>query len=253
MPKLKKNCHHIGVLSAMPEEVGIILNNLKSIKISKFGDLKLYSGKFVLDNSKEILLTTAWSGWGKVSAARATTRLLSSKYDSIPVDTAIFTGVAGAVDIKLKKWDVVLADSVIQHDMDARPIFDKYVIPALNSKRIIPDTDFLEKTYSKLNKESFLKFGSLYKGCIATGDMFISNREKINQLCREISGLYAVEMEGAAFAQVAFQEKINWLVIRTISDEANETASSDFNKFLIEYKARAFDLIQKTINAIVLD
>ena len=238
----------------MPEEVGIILSNLNSIDSSKFGDLELYSGKFVLDNSREIFITTAWSGWGKVSAARATTRLLSSMNNSIPIDTAIFTGVAGAVDPKLKKWDVILADSVIQHDMDARPIFDKYVIPALNEKKIIPDINFLDKVFHQLNKElskkSFSKFGSLYKGLIATGDMFISNREKINQLSKEITGLYAVEMEGAAFAQVSIQEKVNWLVLRTISDEANETASSDFNKFISEYKSKSFDLIKSAINAI---
>ena len=241
----------------MPEEVGIILNNLKSINETKFGDLKLYSGTFVLDNSKEIFITTAWSGWGKVSAARATTRLLSSKYRNTPVDAAIFTGVAGAVDEKLKKWDVILADSVIQHDMDARPIFDKYVIPALNNKKIIPEINFLDKTFNQLNKElnkkSFSKFGSLYKGLIATGDMFISNREKINQLSKEIPGLCAVEMEGAAFAQVAFQENINWLVLRIISDEANENASSDFNNFLSEYKLKSFALIKRVINALAGD
>ena len=70
----------------MPEEVGIILSNLKSINSLKFGDLELYTGKFVLDDSRELLITTAWSGWGKVSAARATTRLLSSNYNSMPVD-----------------------------------------------------------------------------------------------------------------------------------------------------------------------
>ena len=241
----------------MPEEVGIILSNLKSINSLKFGDLELYTGKFVLDDSREIIITTAWSGWGKVSAARATTRLLSSNYNAMPVDTVIFTGVAGAVDSKLKRWDVILADSIIQHDMDARPIFDKFVVPALNNKKIMPDKDFLNKTYNRLfkelNQKSFSKFGTLYKGLIATGDMFISNREKINQLSKEIPGLYAVEMEGAAFAQVAFQEKVNWLVLRIISDEANETASSDFNKFLSEYKLKSFDLIKKTINALAID
>ena len=141
--------------------------------------------------------------------------------------------------------------------MDARPIFDKFVIPALNNKKIIPNIDFLDKTFAELKKEfkkeSFSKFGSIYKGLIATGDMFISSREKIKQLSKEISGLYAVEMEGAAFAQVAFQEKVNWLVIRTISDEANETADSDFNKFLSEYKLKSFDLIKIIINAMMVD
>ena len=141
--------------------------------------------------------------------------------------------------------------------MDARPIFDKFVVPALNNKKIMPDKDFLNKTYNRLfkelNQKSFSKFGTLYKGLIATGDMFISNREKINQLSKEIPGLYAVEMEGAAFAQVAFQEKVNWLVLRTISDEANESASSEFNEFLSEYKFKSFDLIKSTLNSLAID
>tara|TARA_Y100000589_G_scaffold132335_3_gene126092 strand:- start:322 stop:1047 length:726 start_codon:yes stop_codon:yes gene_type:complete len=236
----------------MPEEVGVILNNLQSIKSSKFGDLELFSGKFTLDNSREIILTIAWSGWGKVSAARATTRLLSSKLDSKPIDIVIFTGVAGAVNQKLDKWDIILADSVIQHDIDARPIYDKYVIPALNNKKIIPNLDLINKMFyelkKELNKEKFFKFRNLYKGLIATGDLFISNTRKLNQLSKDISGLYAVEMEGAAFAQVASQEKVNWLVIRIISDGANETASSDFNKFLSEYKLISFELISALIN-----
>ena len=78
--------------------------------------------------------------------------------------------------------------------------------------------------------------------------MFISNKEKINELSQEILGLCAVEMEGAAFAQVAFQERVNWLVLRIISDGANENASNDFNKFLKQYKLKSFDLIKCVIN-----
>ena len=166
----------------MPEEIGVILKNLESIKSSKYGDLEIYSGKFILDDSREILISTGWSGWGKVSAARATTRLLSSNIESIPVDIAIFTGVAGAVDPKLRQWDVILADSLIQHDMDARPLFDKYVIPSLNNKRIIPNIDLLDKIHNglkELNQKRFYEFGNLHKGLIATGDLFMSDTKKL--------------------------------------------------------------------------
>ena len=57
-----------------------------------------------------------------VQCRKTTTRLLSIKYNEIPIDLIIFTGVAGAVNKKLKQWDIVIADSLIQHDMDARPI-----------------------------------------------------------------------------------------------------------------------------------
>jgi len=239
----------------MPEEVGVILENMKSIKSEKFGDLELFTGKLILNNSKEILITTAWSGWGKVSAARATTRLLASNCNSAPVEIAIFTGVAGAIDKRLKQWDVVLSDSVMQHDMDARPLFDKYVIPAINNKKIFPKSNLLENIFNEFQKEfnqnRLSNFGSLYKGLIATGDMFISEKEKIIQLSSEISGISAVEMEGAAFAQVAFQEKVDWLVLRTISDEANENAPSDFNEFLVKYKLNSYDLIKCFIDVLL--
>jgi len=239
----------------MPEEIGVILDNLQSVNSVKFGDLELFSGKYNVNNSKEILITTAWSGWGKVSAARATTRLLSSNFNSVPIELAIFTGVAGAVDKNLKKWDVVISDAVIQHDMDARPLFEKYVVPAVKDKKISPNSDLLhtilDKLKKELDKEMPSKFGSVYSGLIATGDMFISDRRKIKQLSVEIPGLSAVEMEGAAFAQVAFQEKVDWMVLRVISDEANENASSDFNEFLNEYKYKSFDLIKSLLKTLL--
>ena len=232
----------------MPEETGLILENLKSIKSSKYGDIELFSGIYVSNNSKEVFVTTAWSGWGKVSAARATTRLITSTLNSLPVELVLFTGVAGAVDKRLKQWDVILSDSVIQHDMDARPLFEKYVIPAINDKKIFPDKNLLDfiffKLEQKLCSKSFLKFGSIYKGLIATGDMFISDEDKIKNLAKDIEGLSAVEMEGAAFAQVAFQERVDWLIMRVISDSANENASMDFNEFLNEYKFNSFELIR---------
>lgn len=232
----------------MPEEVGVILDNLSLISSVKYGDLELYSGELNINNSKKIFVTTAWSGWGKVSAARASTRLLSTTYKNLPIDLVLFTGVAGAIDRKLKQWDIVISDSVMQHDMDARPIFEKYVIPAINNQKIFTNKFLINKVFNSLNKklkeEKLNKFGTLYKGLIATGDMFISEKQKIKELSKEIVGLLAVEMEGAAFAQVAFQEKIDWIVMRVISDGADEEAIDDFNTFLNEYKHKSFDLIK---------
>ena len=93
----------------MPEEVGAILDNLKSVKSSKFGDFEMFTGTYTLKNSKEVAITTAWSGWGKVSAARATTRLLSCVLNKKPIDLLLFTGVAGGVDFKLKQWDIIIS------------------------------------------------------------------------------------------------------------------------------------------------
>ena len=115
---------HIAILSAMPEEVGSILNNLSDIKISQYGDLTINNGLWTDPKTKsKIFITAAWSGWGKVSAARAATRIIcSSEKISLPIDLFIFTGVAGAINSDLKQWDIIVPNKVCQYDMDARPI-----------------------------------------------------------------------------------------------------------------------------------
>ena len=225
----------------MPEELGSTLKNLVSLRKNKFGDLEIISGKwkFLDKRNLNVYLSIAWSGWGKVSAARAATRLLSIKYENLPVEMILFTGVAGGVYEKLKQWDIVIADSLVQHDMDARPIFKKFEIPALKEIKIKPNENFTNWVFKNLEdsmlNDNMNPFGKIYKGLIATGDQFVSDKNVVRFLSEEINGLYAVEMEGAAVAQVAIQEKIPFQIIRIISDGANESSHEDFSKFLIKY------------------
>ena len=193
---------------------------------------------------------------GKVSAARASTRLISNLYKSKRVDIVIFTGVAGAAHNKLNQWDIVIANKVLQHDMDATPLYPKFVIPAINSKYIEASkkiNNWAEKILQKSIKKGDLKnYNNVYQGLIATGDQFISDKNKLVNLCQEIPNLMAVEMEGAAFAQVAIQEKVPWLIIRTISDKADHSASQLFEEFIEIYKNSSWDLIKVLINNFIL-
>ncbi len=235
----------------MPEEIGLAVDNLSNVEIKRFGDLTLYSGIWKIVNGKKFLLTIGWSGWGKVSAARSTIRLLATKYNNKDIDLMIFTGVAGALKNNLKQWDIVLAESLIQHDIDARPMFEKYVVPVLGRIKLSANYAIIKNIFLYLKKEkkndNLGIFGEVYKGLLATGDSFISSKKQINQLNKDFPELYAVEMEGAAFAQVCFQEKIDWIVIRVISDCANNEASSDFSEFLKKYKNQSWDLIKKVL------
>ncbi len=248
----QKNNLHVGLLAAMPEELGSILNNLENIEEKKYGNLILYSGSWLNKKGEEIIVTTAWSGWGKVSAARATTRLCGHTFKNKPLNLLLFTGVAGAVKKDLKQWDIILANSVIQHDMDARPIFEQYFIPNFNTDKISPrkklKLEFLESLLEEKNKGNLEKFGNIYEGLIATGDQFISNLKIIEKLEAKIPELMAVEMEGGSFAQVAEEENIRWLLLRIISDNANDSAENDFNYFLSEYKKVSWKLIETFLN-----
>ena len=114
----EKRPFHIGLLAAMPEELGCIVNNLQSLKTIDYGDLKVFTGEWSNKLNTKLVISLAWSGWGKVSSARATTRLLSSFPKDEKIDLLIFTGVAGAVDINLKQWDIVISKAVLQHDME---------------------------------------------------------------------------------------------------------------------------------------
>ncbi len=239
---------HIGLLAAMPEELGLILENLEEKKINIYGDLELVSGIWKNSNNKIIFITVGWSGWGKVSASRAATRLISSTYKGKNVDLILFTGVAGAANKNLKQWDIVISDSVIQHDMDARPLFEKFHIPVFNQKLLKPDEKLLNQIFKSLlykkDKGDLKNFGNVFKGLIATGDRFISDKNELDKLNNDIPELLAIEMEGAAFAQVAKQEKIDWIILRVISDSADDSATNDFNTFLRDYKTFSWDLIK---------
>ena len=241
--------NHLAILSAMPEEVGSILNNLINTKSFKFGDLVIYKGYWIHPKNKKIIkITTAWSGWGKVSAARATTRILGLNDEELSIELIIFTGVAGAINNNLKQWDVVLADEVCQYDVDATPIFEKFVIPPLNKKYLIPQEEIHKWAFNALlgalGNIELSKFGLLFSGLIGTADKFISQEETRNIISQELPLIQAVEMEGAAFAQVACQEKIPWLLLRVISDTANNKASQNFNDFLKDYSKYSWNLIE---------
>ena len=245
---------HIGLLAAMPEEIGITKEHLKRIRKYNYGDLEIYSGIWQREDTKEeVLVSIAWSGWGKVSAARATIRIISNEMGK-GIDYFIFTGLAGAVKENLKPFDIVISDAVVHHDMDARPLFKKYVIPSLKRAKLEPDQKINKNIFNCLtelkSRDLNNNFGNVYEGLIASGDIFISDRTKLLNLQKDFPDLYAVEMEGAAFAQVCYQENIKWTIVRVISDKADGTAANDFSVFLEKYKSISWQLIENILSSI---
>ena len=241
---------HIGLLCAMPEEIGSTIGNLENISETNWGDLKITSGEWFESyaHNPSIYISAAWSGWGKVSAARAATRLLGTTFKGRGIDLLLFTGVAGSASGKLKQWDIIIPNELVQHDMDARPLFQKYVVPALNKDRINSIYKWTEWASNclrdSISKNLLKNFGRVQTGLIATGDKFISEESLIQNLSKELPGLCAVEMEGAAVAQVASQEKVPWLIVRVISDEADKSAGQTFSDFLKDYQKYSWNLIE---------
>ncbi len=250
---MSKNNFHIAVLSAMPEEISSLKNKLKNIQNFKLQNQEIISGiwKEELSHSNEIRITSSWSGWGKVNSAQAATKLIYLNQDFPKIDLLIFTGVAGSADNNLKQWDIVVGDALIQHDMDASPIFPKYVIPNINKSFFKPRKEVLKWTFESFKElENKICFKKVYSGTIATGDQFISDKENIISLKSEITNLLAVEMEGASVAQVCFNDNVPWLIVRVISDSANDNAVTDFNDFVSEYESKSWLIIQSLLKNI---
>ena len=230
----------------MREEIGSIIDNLEDVTVMQYGDFKIYDGKLKkkVPNYESVNIIFAWSGWGKVSAARAITRILSGKHN---IDLIIFTGVAGAANKNLNQWDIVIANEVIQHDMDARPIFEKFVLPPLKKAKLESDTFLNNWIYNSLSKNvkngNLSRFGIIKQGLIATGDSFISEESVIKRLNDELPNLEAIEMEGGAVAQVAEQEGVPWVIVRVISDNADDNSAKDFDQFLKDYVLSSWKLI----------
>lgn len=181
---------------------------------------------------------------GKVAAA-ITASILVEKYG---VTHIVFTGVAGSGDHHVKVGDIVVAEALLQHDMDARPLFPRFEVPLTGLQRFATDLelstqlasaaeDFLRDDVSSVLKAADiaafgLQHAQVHRGLIASGDQFISSAAHINQLKADIPDLLAVEMEGAAVAQVCFELGVPFTVMRTISDNANEEAAVDFMRFV---------------------
>ena len=93
-------------------------------------------------------------------------------------------------------------------------------------------------------------FGNVVEGLIGTGDQFISDELVLKKISKKIPNIFAVEMEGAAFAQVAIQEDYQWVILRVISDSANNSAEEEFTQFLEKYKFKSWELVKYFLNEI---
>ena len=185
------------------------------------------------------------SGIGKVAAATTATLLIAH----FGVSHIVFTGVAGGLGHDVKVGDIVVADSFMQHDMDASPIFPRYEIPgygrsvfssdeALSRALTTASQAVLGQLHSVVAAEAVQTFGlqspQCHTGLVLSGDRFVSSNAESQQLQQNLPAALAVEMEGAAFAQVCHDHGIPFAAVRTISDRADDDATVDFTRFLAE-------------------
>jgi adenosylhomocysteine nucleosidase len=189
----------------------------------------------------------ALSRIGKVAAATTATTLIEA-FDARRI---VFTGVAGGVGADVQVGDVVVASEFVQHDMDASPLFPRYHVPLYGRDCFACDTALsamlLEAAHAGVARAGG-RFDvknegvTVHHGLIASGDRFVSGAAESQALQAALlaGGLapLAVEMEGAAVAQVCFDYGIPFAAVRTISDRADDQAHVDFPTFVAEVASR---------------
>lgn len=209
----------IGIICAMEEE----LAPLKKIMTIKDARVKARM-EFFKGNIENISVVMVVSGIGKVNAA-VCAQILADDYE---VSHLINVGVAGGVKENIIPMDVVVATSLIQHDMDVTAFgLKRGEIPRFETSSFRTDENLTTLALDASRKNTGY---TTHEGIIVSGDQFISSREKIRDLS-ETFDASACEMEGAAIAQAAYLNHIPFTVIRAISDNANTGASMDYEKF----------------------
>ena len=221
----------IGIMAAMPEEMDGIWQALQSHRTEIHGNRTYHIGQL---HQHEVVVV--FSRWGKVAAASTVTTLLH-RYKATHI---VFTGVAGALNRNLEQGDVVVAQRLIQYDMDARPLMPQFEIPLLNktyfecNQHLI---DLAEQAFQTIQHQLTplhpkQRTPLLLKGDIGSADRFVGSTEAQQHILGLLPQLQCIEMEGAAVAQVCYEHQIPFVVLRTISDAANDTAAHDFPAFL---------------------
>ena len=206
---------------------------------------------------------------GKVAAAIAATTLILQDH----VDLVVVIGTAGAVDAGLHVGDIVVATSLLQHDLDSCPIIPRYTIPILRVRELQPNPalqkmaveaaeTFVQKQLRRcLSPGTITDLGlgspKVYSGLVATGDQFLADQAQRAKLKAELPDLMCVEMESAAVGQVCYEFGVPLVVIRTLSDSADARANVDIAKFTTSvaavYSAQIIKNLYRVITTTLAD
>lgn len=220
----------IGIIGAMASEVDGLKEKMQNMTVEKISGVDFCSG--IIGNRKVVV---AQAGVGKVNAA-VTAQTMILKYG---VSALINIGVAGGIDKTLKIGDIVVADRVVEHDMDTTAVGDELgFITGID--RVYMDCD---KKLSETIYECSIQGGvhTIY-GTIASGDIFVSEDSVRNRISKQFNAA-AAEMEGGAIGHVCTMNNVPFVVLRAMSDCANDESSVDFPAFAKSAAEKSIEII----------
>ena len=234
----------LAIVSAMHEELHALLALLQPHSTEAtsrtIGGRRFHCAS--VDGRQVVLVL---SGIGKVAAATTATLLIHE----FGIDALVFTGVAGGLGEGVRVGDIVVATHTLQHDMDASPIFPRYEVPLTGRSRFAADPGLsaalsasarrcIADAESVIGAHHLADFGivapRVHEGLVVSGDRFVATAAESRALTTALPDALAVEMEGAAVAQVCADFDCPFALLRTISDRADDDAHADFSSFIAE-------------------
>jgi adenosylhomocysteine nucleosidase len=224
-----------GLLGAFPPELALLQNKMENKKDLWIQNIHFIKGVL---NGKVVVL--AQTGIGKVNAAITTTLMI----EHFKPHEIIFSGIAGGIDTTMAAGDIVIGTRVAYHDYgtltDTGMLYSatKNVNMQLNPLYFTCDTNLVNEAVAaagKLRLEKIKREGGSFipvikKGTIVTGDTFVAS-DAVTQRLRNDMHAAATEMEGASIAQTCWQQNVPFLIIRSLSDKANNKAANDVISF----------------------
>lgn len=210
----------LGIIGAMDEEVAKIKEQMEQVRVKTKASMDFYQGTI---GGKEVVVVR--SGIGKVNAGICA-QILADDYH---VDGIVNTGIAGSLRAEINIGDIVISTDAVQHDMDAVAFgYPLGQIPRMDTLAFQADTRLAELAV-ECCKKVIPEIG-VFQGRVASGDEFVAKKERKEAILTEFDA-YCCEMEGAAIAQAAYLNQIPFVIIRAISDKADDSASMDYPTF----------------------
>lgn len=226
----------LGIIGAMDVEVAKLKEKLANVSVTTKANMDFYKGEF---EGKEVVIVR--SGIGKVNAGICAQILV----DVFGVSAIINTGIAGSLKNEINIGDIVISTDALQHDVDATNFgYELGFIPQMKVMSFEADKALIALAKECCN-EVLPEIG-VFEGRVVSGDQFIADKAKKDFISNTFHG-FCTEMEGAAIAQAAYLNEIPFVVIRAISDKADDSASMDYPTF----EAMAVDNSVKLLSQII--
>lgn len=226
----------IGIIGAMEEEVAALKEDMIVEETVEQASMMFCKGQLC---GKDVVVVR--SGIGKVNAGICAQILV----DRFHVDTLINTGIAGSLDARIDIGDLVISTDALHHDMDAVNFgYEPGQIPRMDVLAFPADEELVKKAV-EANKKANPEIHT-FTGRVASGDQFIAAGDVKDKIAESFHPL-CVEMEGAGIAQAAYLNKVSYVIIRAISDKADNSATMDYPTFEKQAIAHSVRLMKELV------